>query len=316
MTTSQLGILTIVLIVVLLTMRFGLHKKLRGGFPGALAGLVRSIRRGVAGVMYKQIDVQGYDLAYLEGGKGETVILLHGFGYTKEHWMPLARRLRGKVHMIIPDLPGFGETSRIGHNRHDIVSQVRRVRAFKEKLGLPACHLVGAHSGAAIAGIFASLFPTEVLSLTMIEPFGIDSPDKGDVERLATRGWSPLTAGSEKDYQRVLGLLYSRPPKVTSWTEKQRMKEAIAHKAIEEKSWKQMWDSRPYLLEQVLPEIKVRTLLFWGDSNKVAHQSAAKIVSKGIRTVTPVLLRRCPHLMFVERPKEIGDRILKFFAGT
>ncbi len=315
MATSLTGILTVLLIIVFLSIRFGWHKKVRGGLPGAMAGLARSLRRGLAGVVYEQVELQGYDLAYLKGGKGETVLFLHGFGTTKEHWLPLARRLRGKVRMVILDLPGFGESSRIAHNRHDIVSQVRRVRAFKEKLELPACHLVGAHSGAAIAGIFSSLFPAEVLSLTMIEPFGIDAPDKGDVERLATRGWSPLTAGSEKEYQRVLGLLYGHPPKMSGWTEKQRMNEAFQHKAIEEQSWKQMWDNRPYLLEQVLPEIKVRTLLFWGDANKVAHQSAAKIVSKGIPSVTPVLLRQCAHLMYVERPKEIAERMLKFIGG-
>ncbi|MCB1033840.1 MAG: alpha/beta fold hydrolase [Acidobacteria bacterium] len=316
MTTKQMAILTAILIIVFLSMRFQWHKKLRGGLPGAMAGLARSIRRGLAGVLYKQTEVQGYDLAYLEGGQGEMVILLHGFGTTKDHWMPVARRLRGKVHMIIPDLPGFGESSRIGHNRYDIVSQVRRLRAFKEKLALPSFHLVGCHSGAAIAGIFASLFAQDVLSLTLIEPFGIDSPEKADVERLATRGWSPLTAGSEKDYQRVLGLLYAKPPKISSFTEQERLAQAIEAQAFEEQAWKQMWENRPYLLEQVLPEIKVRTLLFWGDSNKVAHQSGAKVVSQGIPTVTPVLLRNCAHLMIVERPKEIADRILKFFAGA
>lgn len=316
MTTAQLGILTAILVTVFLVMRFNLHKKVRGGLPGLMAVLATSLRRGLAGVIYKQVDVQGSEIAYLEGGKGETVLLLHGFGYTKDHWLAVARRLRGKVHMVIPDLPGSGESARVAHNRHDIVSQVRRLRAFKEKLGITGCHLVGSYSGGAIAGIFASLYSAEVLSLTLIEPFGIDTPDKADVEGLATRGWSPLTAGSEKDYQRALGLLYGKPPKISSSLERQRMALAIKNQAFEEQSWKQLWDSRPYLLEQVLPEIKVRTLLFWGDSNKVAHQSGAKIVSQGIPTVVPVLLRRCAHLMIVERPKEIADRLLKFFGGS
>ena len=39
MTTKQMAILTAILIIVFLSMRFQWHKKLRGGLPGAMAGL-------------------------------------------------------------------------------------------------------------------------------------------------------------------------------------------------------------------------------------------------------------------------------------
>ncbi|MCH9647141.1 MAG: alpha/beta fold hydrolase [Deltaproteobacteria bacterium] len=315
MTTMQMAILTALLVIVLVVKRLGLHKGLRSGFPGMVASLATSWRRLWVGVIYKQTEVQGYDLAYLEGGKGETVVFLHGFASEKDDWMPMARRLGRKYRFVALDLPGFGESSRLGHNRHDVVSQVRRFRAFAQKVGLGSFHLVGCGVGGAVAGVFASLFPKDVNSLTMIEPFGIDAPTKGDVERLSGRGWSPLTAGTEQDYERVLKLLYRDPPKATGFLQRRRRAAAIENQVFEEQVWKQLWESRPYVLEQVLSEIKVRTLLLWGDSQKVAHQSALKVLSQGIPTATPVTIKGCGHLMMLEKPKEVGDRVGKFIRG-
>jgi len=315
MTMTQMGTLVVILIVALIATRFNLFKKARGGWPEFVASTRTSLGRLLAGVNYRQIESQGYSLAFLEGGKGETVLLLHGFGGDKDDWTPFLRRLRGKFQVVALDLPGFGESSRLGHNKHDIVSQVRRVRAFKDKLELPSVHLVGYGIGATIAGIYASLFAKEALSLTLIEPFGLDVPVKSDVERLSSRGWSPLTAGSEREYERALSLRYVTPPKVSSALQRQRLARAIEHQAFEEQVWKQLWENRPFLFEQVLPEVKVRTLLFWGDANKVAHITGAKIVSQGIPEVTTVLLKKCGHLMVLERPKEIAQRFLKFTQG-
>lgn len=316
MTMTQMGTLVLLLIVVLVTLRFNLHKKMRQGLPGFLASLSTSWGRLRAGVTYHQEEVQGYQLAYLDsGGSRELVIFLHGFGSDKDDWMKIARKLRRKYRLIAIDLPGFGESSRPSHNKHDIVSQVRRLRAFKEKLHLPSSHLVGQHMGATVGGLFASIYPKDVLSLTMIEPFGVDAPSKSDVERLSTRGWSPLTAGSQRDYERVLGLLYKRPPKMSSSLQKRKLARAMEHQAFEEQSWKQMWENRPYLFEQVLPEIKVRSLLFWGDSNKVAHVTGAKIVSQGMPAVIPVLVKGGSHMMILEKSKDVADRLLKFLSG-
>ena len=315
MTMTQMGTLVVILILAFVFMRFGLLQKARAGWPDFLASTKTSLRRLLAGVTYQEVELQGYDLAFLEGGRGEMVLLLHGFGGDKDDWTPFLRHLRGKVRVVALDLPGFGESSRPGHNKHDIVSQVRRVRAFKDKLDLPSVHLVGCHIGATIAGIYASLFPKEALSLTMIEPFGLDVPVKSDVERLSSRGWSPLTAGAEREYDRALNLLYSKPPKATSAIQRRRRARAIEHQAFEEQVWKQLWENRPYLFEQVLPEVKVRSLLFWGDGNKVAHITGAKIVSQGIPEVTAVLFKGCGHLMMLERPKELAQRFLKFVKG-
>src|SRR4051812_45338806 len=59
------------------------------------------------------VDVgNGVELHYLVAGKGDPVILLHGFAQTSHMWLPLIPEL-AKTHLVIaPDLRGFGFSSK------------------------------------------------------------------------------------------------------------------------------------------------------------------------------------------------------------
>ena len=57
-------------------------------------------------------SVNGVKLHYLTAGKGEPVILLHGYAQNSHMWRPLMVEL-AKTHLVIaPDLRGFGQSSK------------------------------------------------------------------------------------------------------------------------------------------------------------------------------------------------------------
>src|SRR5258705_12368127 len=57
-------------------------------------------------------DVNGIKLHYLFAGKGDPVILLHGYAETSRMWRPLIAEL-AKTHTVVaPDLRGFGQSSK------------------------------------------------------------------------------------------------------------------------------------------------------------------------------------------------------------
>jgi pimeloyl-ACP methyl ester carboxylesterase len=58
----------------------------------------------------------GHTLHYLDGGSGETLVLLHGIFAEKDHWVDFARPLTPHYRVIAPDLPGFGESTRLPDN--------------------------------------------------------------------------------------------------------------------------------------------------------------------------------------------------------
>lgn len=44
-------------------------------------------------------------------GRGPTIVLVHGLGSSRTHWLPVARRLAPRHRVVLADLPGHGETA-------------------------------------------------------------------------------------------------------------------------------------------------------------------------------------------------------------
>ncbi len=61
-----------------------------------------------------------------EIGRGPVVILVHGFGMDSLHWMPLILPLAHRYRFILPDLRGFGRSSRLGCSDDCVVSSHAR----------------------------------------------------------------------------------------------------------------------------------------------------------------------------------------------
>ena len=66
------------------------------------------------------------------------VVMIHGFTGSKENWYPLAARLRGRYRLVIPDLPGWGDSERIKGADYGFVAQSERVAAFIEQVAREA----------------------------------------------------------------------------------------------------------------------------------------------------------------------------------
>ena len=78
-----------------------------GGDPRArmLAGLP---------VRERRLRLSGASTAVLEGGEGPPLILLHGgIECGGAYWAPVLSRLAERHHLVVPDLPGLGESEPI-----------------------------------------------------------------------------------------------------------------------------------------------------------------------------------------------------------
>ena len=60
----------------------------------------------------KFADVNGVRLHYLVSGKGDPVVLLHGYAETSHMWLPLIAKLADRHTVIAPDLRGLASRSR------------------------------------------------------------------------------------------------------------------------------------------------------------------------------------------------------------
>jgi pimeloyl-ACP methyl ester carboxylesterase len=70
-------------------------------------------RRLLAGtpVTERRLEVAGVSTAVLEGGDGPPMVLLHGGIETGGvYWAPVMSRLAESYHLVVPDVPGLGES--------------------------------------------------------------------------------------------------------------------------------------------------------------------------------------------------------------
>src|ERR1700730_10181419 len=56
-------------------------------------------------------DIDGVRLHYTTGGGGPALVLLHGFSETSRMWTPILPVLGAIFTVIVPDLPGIGDSS-------------------------------------------------------------------------------------------------------------------------------------------------------------------------------------------------------------
>jgi pimeloyl-ACP methyl ester carboxylesterase len=115
-------------------------------------------------------NVNGVRLHYLIAGKGEPVLLLHGYAENSHMWRPLMIEL-GKSHTVIaPDLRGFGQSSK-PLTGYDKKTMAQDVRALAVELGYGRSIVVGHDIGLMVAYAYAAQYPTEVDRIVLMDAF-------------------------------------------------------------------------------------------------------------------------------------------------
>jgi pimeloyl-ACP methyl ester carboxylesterase len=109
-------------------------------------------------------------LHYLVAGKGEPVILLHGYAQNSHMWRPLMVELAKSHTVIAPDLRGFGQSSKPASG-YDKKTMAQDVHALAKLLGYQRTIIVGHDIGLMVAYAYAAQFPTEVDRIVLMDAF-------------------------------------------------------------------------------------------------------------------------------------------------
>src|SRR6266851_1048156 len=175
-------------------------------FVSLFAGAVSAANYG-QGFKQTMVPVDGCTVSATVGGKGPTVLLLHGYAETAQMWKPLAVALAPRFTVIAIDLPGIGDSS-IPASGIDMTTSAKRVHEAVHKLGYQRARVVGHDIGLMVAYAYAAQYPSEVETLTLMDAFlpGIgawrDVYDAPDPWHFRFYGHTPelLVKGRERTY--------------------------------------------------------------------------------------------------------------------
>lgn len=274
----------------------------------------RSAEHARAGLSQDSITVDDHDIAFLSGGSGEEMLLIHGFNADKDNWTRLAAHLTDTVACTAVDLPGHGESSRLDAASYDISSQVDRLKRIHDRLGLGAVHLVGNSMGGHIATVYAVRHPADVASLILLAPAGVTSPERSELSRRLAAGDHPLMPSNAEEYDELLAFVFVEPPYMPGVVKTHFATAAVRNRPFTDKIWGDL-GAAPLPLEPLLSEVKVPTYVLWGDHDRVLDPSGSTVFAAGIEGSKVEILDACGHAPMIEHPDEVARRIRAFIGS-
>ncbi len=143
---------------------------------------LRSLRLNSTFVIMKTTHFKNTKISYTDQGKGNAVILLHGFLENSTMWNYLAPVLAKKNRVICIDLLGHGQTDCLGyiHSMEDMADAVHQVIS---ELKIRKAIIVGHSMGGYVALAFAELYPEMMKGLVLLNSTSRADSD----ERIANR---------------------------------------------------------------------------------------------------------------------------------
>ncbi|MBD3615248.1 MAG: alpha/beta hydrolase [Gracilimonas sp.] len=119
-----------------------------------------------------RLQLSGVDTAVLIGGDGPPVILLHGPGESSLWWMRVIPKLAKTHRVIVPDLPGQGE-SKVDSDSLDTNLIFRWLSELIANTCLAPPALVGNILGGSIGARFAIHHGKEIGKLVLVNSLGL-----------------------------------------------------------------------------------------------------------------------------------------------
>jgi pimeloyl-ACP methyl ester carboxylesterase len=270
---------------------------------------------GRAGLESTSTEVGGHRIVYLVGGRGEPLILLHGFAADKSNWVRVGAYLTPDFRVIAPDLPGFGESTRDPSSRYAVPNQVDRVHALVAALGFHDVCVAGNSMGGAIAGVYAARYPQEVKCLWLLAPAFVESAKPSELDERLDRGENPLLVDDVDGFERLLDFVFVKRPAIPPAVERYLAEQAILHRAFNEKIGRDPV-AAPLALENEVKGLPVPTLILWGDHDRLVDVSGADILKSMLPKAEVVVLPDVGHVPMVERPEESAKAFLRFRGIT
>ena len=273
----------------------------------------------------KRVDVDGTPVNYVDVGSGdeEPVVLVHGLGGQWQNWLENIPRLAQERRVLALDLPGFGLTPEPADGEISIPGYGRCVDSFCDKLGLGQVALVGNSMGGYVAAEVAIQFPQRVSRLTLVSAAGISSADTLQAPILTFGRVATALAANTMARHRQLAarpitrhmslLLVARHPRL--------LKADLAYEGFFKGAGKDGFDdalraSLNYDFRDRLPDVKVPTLIVWGEKDSIIPVRDADEFERLIDDSRKVVMRDTGHIPMAERPNTFNDLLLDFLAES
>lgn len=240
---------------------------------------------------------------YLEsGGKGDTLMLLHGLFGALSNFESIIARFSDKYNVVVPMLPIY-ELPILQVSVSGLVDFVSKFVEFK---GYPKVHVLGNSLGGHVAILFALANPDKIASVILTgssglfeSAFGTAFPKRGDYDYIKAKTgetfYDPAVASKEL-VDEVFGIVNDRNKAIRVVA---TAKSAVRHN-----------------LADKLHKIKAPTLLIWGKQDTITPPFVAEKFNELIENSSLHFIDKCGHAPMMEKPEDFNHILENFLKET
>jgi pimeloyl-ACP methyl ester carboxylesterase len=256
----------------------------------------------------RPIEAAAITVEMRRGGKGTPLLVIHGeFGVPG--WLDGFARLAEHYDVIVPSLPGYGQSSRPDWimGVHDLAAWVTW---FARDLDLRTpVNVIGCSLGGWIAAEIATVAPQFFNKLVLVGAMGI-KPDKGEIfDYFLDSGRTGLRRAFHQPDESAEFMRY--------WGREWTPEEADLVEQHREMTCRITW--KPYMhsltLRHLLGGVRTPTLLIWGRDDGITPFNCGEIYARAIPGARLATIPNCGHMPEMEKPADFVELVVGFLEG-
>jgi pimeloyl-ACP methyl ester carboxylesterase len=229
----------------------------------------------------RDVAARGARIRFVEAGSGAPLVLVHDYLASRVAWDDVLPRLARRFRVIVPDLPGFGESEKPppGRYRYDFDAFSESLVDLLAALGVGRVSVCGHALGGAVALTMAAAHAHLVDRLVLVNPL-VYPPRPDALSRIAgVPLLGPLV------FKQLYGrALFRARFSNSAAARREHLFEIFDVPAAREAAYATMCamlDTRP--LTASVPRVTAPTLVAWGRSNRAAPVEQGRRLARELR---------------------------------
>ena len=305
----------VIIIVIAFAAAFGLLAWISFTMKKPIAQAIIQFERSRVGLKEKILEIPGIRIAYLEGGSGDPLVLIHGSGDDKDDWLWVSKYLTKYFRVIALDLPGFGESGKPPERHYTAQDQAENIKAFIQALGLRDFHLGGHSLGGKISALYAAKHPSEVKSLWLLAPSGVYSAQPSEMQKLIGRGFKiPIFGRTVREFEQLLFFTMNKPPYIPMPVEQVLIERAAEDYDLHNRIYREIYQEALHL-EDIADDLTMPTRIVWGDQDRILHCSGAEILDELLPNSSALIVKGIGHAPMIEKPRMVAEDYANFIQS-
>jgi len=262
----------------------------------------------------RYIEVLGTDVRIKESGRGEPLLLLHGFESSADTWDGWRGYLGKHYHVIAVDIPPFAITGPLSGRRMSPVELQNFMDALVATLGLKRFYLGGNSLGGYISWRYALRHPESVKKLVLVDSDGYPDSQPFSIRMMQmpivrgiTAHFSPyslVASGVRSAYGNGADVTVMQIQRYHDMMRREDSRAAVADLV-----------SGLTFDGQGIKDLKMPTLILWGGKDRWISPSYAELFHRDIRGSQLVMFDELGHIPMEEDPARTALAVARFLQS-